>query len=81
MTIVKYLLKRGYKKNFIFQSARVRNKHFTIMKDYYNHLKFNEKNFSIITGGGGFLAYFFAEALLEENKKLYLVVNDKGLKK
>ena len=37
--IIKYLLKRGYKKNFIFQSARVRNKHFTIMKDYYNHFK------------------------------------------
>ena len=32
-----------------------------------------KNNFSIITGGGGFLAYFFAEALLEEKKKLYLV--------
>ena len=41
-----------------------------------------KNNFSIITGGGGFLAYFFAEALLEENKKLYLVdIDIKSLKK
>ena len=39
-------------------------------------------NYSIITGGGGFLAYFFAEALLEKKKKLYLVdINIKNLKK
>jgi hexulose-6-phosphate isomerase len=35
--IIKCLLKKGYKRNFIFQSARVRTKHFTLMKDYYNH--------------------------------------------
>ena len=41
-----------------------------------------KKNFSFITGGGGFLAYFFAEALLEENKKLYLVdIDIKNFKK
>jgi len=41
-----------------------------------------KNNFSIITGGGGFLAYFFAEAILEENKKLYLVdIDIKSLKK
>ena len=41
-----------------------------------------KNSFSIITGGGGFLAYFFAEALLEENKKLYLVdIDIRNLKK
>lgn len=37
--IIKYLLKKGYQKNFIFQSARVRSRHFTILKEYYNHFK------------------------------------------
>ncbi|MEC7231289.1 MAG: hypothetical protein VXV91_08870 [Verrucomicrobiota bacterium] len=35
------------------------------------------KNYTIITGGGGFLAYFFAEAILEENKNLFLIDIDK----
>ena len=39
-------------------------------------------NYSIITGGGGFLAYFFAKALLEEKKNIYLVdINIRNLKK
>ena len=35
------------------------------------------KNYTIITGGGGFLAYFFAEVILEENKNLFLIDIDK----
>ena len=31
-------------------------------------------NYSIITGGGGFLAYFFAEALLEKKRNYILSI-------
>jgi NAD(P)-dependent dehydrogenase (short-subunit alcohol dehydrogenase family) len=41
-----------------------------------------KNNYTIITGGGGFLAYYFAEAILEEKKNLYLVdINSVNLKK
>ena len=35
--IVNYFLNKGYKKNFIFQTARVKKRHYDIIKIYYKH--------------------------------------------
>ena len=36
-SIVNFVLKKGYNKNFIFQTARVKKNHFDIMKKYRKH--------------------------------------------